>query len=253
MGYLQESTGNGVRTSAQIQKSLSVSNSLRQPLFANLSKDTSIDMDGESFSESESEEEETEDSDALAFSLVDRAKKFDEGLGKTLKRHGYDTTLLNDAAAKKCLASAVLKGGRIISHKTRKLWVDREVPDMPPAFVHPGKLSLGDHIQIMNWHPSSTHKGKLDLYPSGKVTKVYNQKCLVTGSGIDKLRMPEKSDSICEEDRIQALELDCRGPYSEKEEKQPFPYVVKDDTIIIRFPVSGSPSGETEHHSLGFM
>lgn len=252
--YLQESSGNSRQNQGQLHKSLTASKALGSQLFAPIRKDEADWFNGNGECEDEPlEESETEDSDDFAASLIDQAKSFDEGLVKSLKRHGFDTSLLENSEAKKCLAKALLSGGRIVSDRTNKLSVDKEVPDVPPAYVPPGKLSVGDTVQLLNWKPLGVRGAKVDLYPKGKVTKMYCQKCLVTEKCIDKIRMPGSDDGIQTEDRIQALVLDKRGPFSEKEEDNPYPYIVKDDTVIIRFPMGGEPSGRTEQHSMSFM
>jgi len=196
-------------------------------------------------------QESAEDSGELINTFTEAQGAATKAFQKMLTKRGYSLSLLKNEKAKKTLMKALADGGKLISSCTGKLWIDRPIPEIPPAFVDSGMLKVGDFVQLVKWY--SVDPDLSDECPMGRVTKIYPMKCVVTKERSSALRMVEKTDMMCTEDRVQGLELDGRGPFGEKTTETPFPYLVKDDTLIIRFPEYATPSGETVHVEPSFM
>lgn len=176
-------------------------------------------------------------------------KDFDEDdeecpVRKALQDLGYGDC---DDDVVKCVKKALGDGGEIISKQTNKVLIEHEVPDEPPAFVRPDRLEIGDRVQLLNWVPMGVHGAKIDLYPTGNVTKMYIRKCLVSREPMRLGFMPEENVQYDEEDRLIGVELDGKGPIPMKSKGTPYPYITKDRTVILRFPPLGKPSGNTDH------
>lgn len=140
------------------------------------------------------------------------------------------------------LQKALSDGGEIISRMTKKAWVERVLPEEPPAFILPDKLKVGDNVQVLNWVPMGVHGAKVDLFPRGNVSKMYFQKCVVTKESYSLDQVPSENIDLIEEERLYGLELDGEGIY-----------ITKDSSIIIRYPAAGTPSGQTSHVNPGVM
>jgi hypothetical protein len=178
-----------------------------------------------------------------------------EEMERALAGCGYEKDLLSDERFRSTLAKALLEKGEIVSQRTKKLWVERELPEEPPASIFPDKLKLGDRAQVLNWVPMGVHGAKIDLFPRGKVSKIYKVKCLVTKEPIPFGEIPGADAEFSEEERVIGLELDGKGPYTLNKEssRATYPYIIKDSSIIIRFPAMADPSGQTDHVSPGLV
>jgi hypothetical protein len=245
------SSGNMRQRHAELNKSLTTANKLVNPLFPRVKKDEERETET-------TETEESKESDAsapssskrkpfLAGELREKARSF---LKKALTKRGYDESLLDNPSFCEEFTKALIRDGDIVSERTRRIWIERAIPEEPPAFVRPGKLKIGDRVQVLNWVPMGVHGTTVDLFPKGAVTKVYTVKCLVTKDPVEFSFMPPEDCDFIEEERVLGLELDGRGPYSVKSgASAPFPYVTKDNTVIIRFPPYAEPGGQTSHVS----
>jgi hypothetical protein len=195
----------------------------------------------------ETEAEENAEAEQLA-----PAPENDEALTsleQALVKCGYAKDMARDEKFSSILLKALADKGEVVSEKTGKLWVEREIPEEPPAFVRPDRLKLGDKVQVLNWVPMGVQGAKIDLFPQGKVSKIYKVKCLVTKEALPFGVIPRKDAGFVEEERILGLELDGKGPYVNKDSDTPIPFITKDSSMIIRFPVMADPSGNTEHVS----
>lgn len=251
------SAGNNRKTSEQISKSLTSSRKQMMPsLFPVKSAAERVSaIEGEASADLEKSEESSE-TDLLASSSRPDANQAalavsgGVGLGsldRALSEGGYDKESLGGDALK-CLEKALKEQGEVVTVRTNKVWVERAVPEEPPAFVRPKKLTVGDRVQLLNWVPMGVHGAKVNLFPVGKVTKMYTVKALVSAEPMRWGVMPQKDIKFAEEERLLGVELDGRGPYTAKsKDGEPFPYVTKDSTLIIRFPPMASPGGGTNH------
>jgi hypothetical protein len=243
------SSGNSRERSADLHKSMTVTKrSFCQELFPKIQKDDA--KKDEKTGEEAPEAESLAPSPAPAESQ-DKESDLMEG---ALTKYGYAKDLLGEAGFREAFTKALSRKGEIISSRTGKLWVERAIPEEPPASIFPDKLKLGDRVQVLNWVPMGVHGAKIDLFPEGKVSKIYKVKCLVTKEPIPFGVIPGDDAEFSEEERVIGLELDGKGPYVEKGGKgTPFPYVTKDSTVIMRFPPMADPSGNTDHTSPGLM
>jgi len=230
---------------AEIRKGLTFSAKLNKPLFPIL-KDVQEQDEDQQDDQASEQKGSAQDQPVTEGALKEKARQI---MAAALEKAGYPVELLESEKFRKALARALAKDGEIISRKTNKLWVEREVPEEPPAFVRPRTLRVGDRVQVLNWVPLGVHGAVVDIFPQGKVTKCYTCKCLVTKNGYPHGVMVRKSEPFSEEERVLALELDGKGPYPVKDKETPYPYIVKDSSIIIRFPEMATPGGETEHVS----
>jgi hypothetical protein len=204
----------------------------------------------------ESTEQETEEAESSAPSLgqgpsAPAEDAGQEALERALEKCGYSKDLLEDVGFKGAVAKALARKGEIISQRTGRMWVERSIPEEPPAFVRPSSLKIGDRVQVLNWVPMGVHGAKIDLFPEGKVSKMYKMKCLVTKEPIPFGVIPGDDSEFLEEERVIGLELDGKGPYPLKEgvKGTPSPFITKDSTLIVRFPPMTEPSGQSNHNS----
>jgi hypothetical protein len=237
-------SGTSLEKGASIHKMLmTTKNAFHNEMFPKIQKNE----DGTVKTE-ETEAEENAEAEQLA-----PAPENDEALAsleQALVKCGYAKDMARDEKFSSILAKAMAEKGEVVSERTGKLWVEREIPEEPPAFVRPDRLKLGDRVQVLNWVPMGVHGAKIDLFPQGKVSKIYKVKCLVTKEALPFGVIPRKDAGFVEEERILGLEIDGKGPHTvNKDSDTPFPYVTKDSSVIIRFPVMASPSGNTEHVS----
>jgi hypothetical protein len=163
----------------------------------------------------------------------------------TIKRmltdNGYFNLQLDDAGHQ-CLAEAMLQNAQIISKSTGGILIRKEGREAP-ASVGPDKIKIGDSVQLLNWKPMGVKGATIDLYPKGKVTKTYFRKCLVKSGDKEEL-----------EDRLEGIELDGKGPEDiVMKDGNKLPYILKDSTVIMRYPDMAQPSGETDHVSYGIV
>jgi hypothetical protein len=212
------------------------------------------------------EDEESEDSESSTSSsssssgprmvTMDELKnRSRDMMRKALKKRGYSEDLLDNEDFYSNFVRALVEDGEIVSQKTGRVWIERAIPEEAPAFVRPGKLKIGDRIQVLNWVPLGVHGTTVDLFPRGKVSKIYEVKCLVSKEPVPGGCMFRKGAPFEEQQRVIGLELDGKGPYSTKDddEETAFPYITKDSTVIIRFPPMAQPTGETSHVSPAVM
>jgi hypothetical protein len=245
------SSGGLRENKASIHKSMTTSlRNFHAELFPKLQKEVeSVEKDTEA--------EESEESASCALPPV----KAPEGvtgadvaaLERALEKCGYSKDLLGDEKFSSILSKAFAEKAEVITHRTGKMWIERAIPEEPPAFVRPDSVKVGDQVQVLNWVPLGVHGAKIDLFPKGKVSKIYKAKCLVTKEPIPFGVIPGDDAEFIEEERVLGLELDGKGPYVQKSGSSPFPYITKDSTLIVRFPVMATPSGQTEHNSPGIM
>lgn len=252
-------SGNSREHSASIHKSLTASNRLMHPLFPKVLKKDEEEETGII------EEEESEDSDSSTSSSSEpRKRKFSAGelkekarsfARKALSKRGYGEDLLENEGFYSQFIRAMVEDGEIVTQKTGRVWIERSIPEEAPAFVRPGKLKVGDRVQVLNWVPLGVHGTTIDLFPKGTVSKVYEVKCLVSKEPRPLGKMVQKDTPFEEQVRVLGVEIDGKGPYSTKEEDDgmPFPYITKDSSVIVRFPPMAEPSGETSHVSPSVM
>ena len=232
------SSGTSVETQGVIHKSLTSALKFHQPLFP---KKVLVEKVVEG-SKDETVEKAKESDEAS--SKAPSSKDVDQAM-QALKEHGYGD-LTDDQLG--CVRKALKGGAEIVTNKTGKLWIEREVPEEPPAFLCPKKLELGNKVQLLNWQPMGVHGATIDLFPQGSVTKMYMTKCLVSKNKMPYGVLPKGKGEFNEEERLMGVELDGKGPYAMKaSDMMPYPYVTKDSTLIMRFPTMGTPSGETQH------
>jgi len=140
------------------------------------------------------------------------------------------------------IKEALAQGGEIVSRCTKGVLInkgDREAP----ASVGPDSVKVGDTVQLLNWKPLGVKGAKIDLFPKGKITKTYFRKCLV-----------KCGDKEGVENRLEAVELDGKGPEDViLKGGQKLPYILKDSTILLRYPDMAQPSGKTDHTSYGVV
>jgi len=251
------SSGSSGERHDELRKSLTASKKYNQPLFPSKPQEESVEKDSDSDSES-SDDSESADSASSSYKpagnitvgeLRNRSRALME---KALADRGYPKELLEDDNFRASLAKALAQDGQIVSRKTGKAWIERAIPEEPPAFVRPGKLKIGDKVQLLNWTPMGVHGTTVDLFPRGNVTKLYTVKCLVTKEPLMYGCMAPDASEFDEEDRILGLEIDGRGPYPLKDGGKPVPFVTKDSSIIMRFPYMASPGGQTDHVEPGW-
>ena len=196
------------------------------------------------------EADETTEAEQLAPSPENAGDEALASLEMALEKCGYAKAMARDEKFSSILAKAMAEKGEVVSERTGKLWVEREIPEEPPAFVRPDRLKIGDRVQVLNWVPMGVQGAKIDLFPQGKVSKIYKVKCLVTKEALPFGVIPRKEAGFVEEERVLGLEIDGKGPHTvNKDSDTPFPYVTKDSSVIIRFPVMAEPNGNTSHVS----
>lgn len=253
------SSGNSRERTGELHKSLTAANRLMKPMFPKIRKDE--EQETGVIEEDESDESETSTSSSSSeprrktFTLDEvrgRARSFME---KALKKRGYPTSLLDNEDFYSNFVRSLVEDGEVVSERTGRAWIERAVPEEAPAFVRPGKLKIGDRIQVLNWVPLGVHGTTVDLFPKGRVSKIYEVKCLVSKDPMTPGCMFRKGSPFEEQQRVLGLELDGKGPYSVKGESEEtaFPYITKDSTVIVRFPPMSLPTGESEHVSPAVM
>ena len=239
---------------------MTASNRLMHPMFP---KTVQKDEEAESgvLEDEESSESESSTSSSSGprerqfFSAKDLKEKARSFARKALSKRGYPEELLENGDFYANFVRALVEDGDIVTQKTGRAWIERAIPEEAPAFVRPGKLKIGDRVQVLNWIPLGVHGTTVDLFPKGSVSKIYEVKCLVSKEPHPLGRMIQKGTPFEEQVRVIGLELDGKGPYSVKgdEEDFAFPYITKDSTVIVRFPPMADPSGETSHISPSVM
>jgi hypothetical protein len=184
-----------------------------------------------------------------------------------LIKNGYDPKNYKDETLNH-IEKALSERGGVISEFTGRAWLakENEVQE-PPAFVRPKTLSVGNKVQLLNWHNMGVHGAQVDLFPAaGKVTKIYSQKVRISKDKMPYTVVPVKGAAFDDEDRIIGLELDGHGPSKETikdvegakdNEKYPVPYLTKESSVILKFddggttlfrqPPLGTPAGSTQH------
>lgn len=164
-----------------------------------------------------------------------------DAIKRMLTDNGYFNIQL-DEAGQQCLSQAILQNAQIISKSTGGILLRKNGREAP-AGVGPDKIKIGDSVQLLNWKPMGVRGAKIDLFPKGKVTKTYFRKCLVKSGDREEI-----------EDRLEAVELDGKGPEDVvMKDGNKLPYILKDSTIIMRYPDMAQPSGETDHVSYGII
>jgi len=253
------SSGNSQEHSETIHKSLTAANRLMNPMFPKIvrkdeEEETGVIEDEES-EESESSTSSSSEPRKGTFTVGDVRKKARSFARKALIKRGYGEDLLENDSLYAALVKALVEDGEIVTKKTGCAWIERAIPEEAPAFVRPGKLKVGDHVQVLNWVPLGVHGTTIDLYPRGKVSKIYEVKCLVSKDPVPRGKMLRKDSPFEQQVRVLGIELDGKGPYSTKDdgEETAFPYITKDSTVIVRFPPMAEPSGETSHISPSVM
>ena len=225
-------------TQAVIHKSLTTALKFNQPLFPKKQIVEKVVEGSKDETVEKSEESDETHTVAPSSENVDLVIK-------ALKEHGYENLSDTDMVH---VRKALKDGAEVVTNKTGKLWIEREVPEEPPAFLCPKKLELGNKVQLLNWVPMGVHGATIDLYPQGAVTKMYMTKCLVSKKAMPWGVIPKGKAEFDEEERLMGVELDGKGPYVKKDNTTlPYPFVTKDSTLIMRFPTMGKPSGETHH------
>lgn len=263
MSHMHESnvwsSGNSQERSETLHKSLTAANRLMEPMFPKVvqkdeEEETGIIEDEES-EESESSTSSSSEPRRRTFTVGEMKEKARSFARKALMKRGYGEDLLENGDLYSALVKALVDDGEIVSQKTGCAWIERAVPEEAPAFVRPGKLKVGDRVQVLNWVPLGVHGTTIDLYPRGTVSKIYEVKCLVSKDPVPPGRMIRKGTPFEEQVRVLGVELDGKGPYSVKGEadEAAFPYITKDSTVIVRFPPMAEPSGETSHISPSVM
>lgn len=277
MARLEEnswSSGNSREHSGILHKSLTAANRLMNPLFPKVVRKDEEDYEtepgrqpqeeGDIEEEHSDSEEESSESDSSTsssseprrrtFSAKELKEKARSFVRKALRKRGYSESLLDNDRVYSALVKALVEDGEIVSEKTGRIWMERAIPEEAPAFVRPGKLKVGDRVQVLNWVPLGVHGAVVDLFPKGKVSKIYEVKCLVSKDPMPMGKMVRKDTPFEEQRRVLGMEIDGKGPFSTKEkEDTPFPYVTKDSSVIVRFPPMAEPSGETSHTSPSVM
>lgn len=164
-----------------------------------------------------------------------------EAIKRMLDDSGYFNMHL-DNTTNQCIHSALLQGAVIISKSTGGILIRKNSREAP-AYVDQGSIKIGDNVQLLNWKPLGVRGATIDLFPKGKVTKTYFRKCLVKSGDVEEYQ-----------DRLEGIELDGKGPEDIvfKSGKK-LPYILKDSTIILRYPEMATPDGNTDHHSLEVM
>lgn len=154
-----------------------------------------------------------------------------------LEEAGYSD--IDDITQNK-LEEALSGNAVIISKSTKGVLVNKGGREAP-AGVGPDKIKIGDSVQLLNWKPMGVQGATIDLFPKGKVTKTYFRKCYVKSCNKEGY-----------EDRLEGIEIDDKGP-SDVVLKGGFkvPYILKDSTVILRYPEMATPEGNTNHHSFG--
>jgi hypothetical protein len=164
-----------------------------------------------------------------------------DAIRRTLTEHGYFNIQL-DEACEQALAQALTQNAEVISDATGGILIRKNGREAP-AGVRPDRIKLGDNVQLLNWKPLGVQGATIDLYPRGKVTKTYFRKCMV-----------KSGDKEGIEERLEGVELDGKGPGDAiLKDGNKLPYILKDSTIILRYPDMAEPSGETDHISYGIV
>ena len=247
-------TSTGRSKSATLYKSMTTALGFQKPLFPKVRKDEEEETDVIETEESE----EDESSSPQWHKLIDEEDLKDmsrRALAERLTKCGYSAAILEDPAFLTKFAKGVGANGEIVSRKSGVVCIDRTIPEEPPVEVTKN-MSIGEDIQLFNWvPPTSVSVDEKRLFPRGKITKLYVRHCLVSKEPYPLDRMPRPGMEFVEAERLEAVELDGRGPYPIKEgdDSVPVPFVVKDGTVIMRFPPLAPPSGQTRHVDPGIM
>lgn len=261
MSHLHEqnhwSSGSSNERSDELRSLFTVSKKFDQPLFAKLDKVIEKDSDSESNS-SDNTDDTSDDSQGHSpegYITVGQLRNRSRALmEKLLTKSGYPKELIENEDFAQAFAKALVEGGEIVSKKTGRSWIERSIPEEPPAFVRPDRLKVGNKVQMLNWIPMGVHGATIDLFPRGLVTKMYVAKCLVTKEPLLPGCMPGEGAEFEEQERLLGLELDGKGPYPLKDgDGVPAPFITKDSSIIMRFPEMAQPSGRTEHVEPGIF
>jgi len=138
------------------------------------------------------------------------------------------------------LATALRDGGaEVVSKRTGCVWINHGLPEVPPCFIGPDKLRVGDRVHVLNWVPLGVHGATLDLGPrSGRVNKIAVVKCRVSSGPLAFDRWPTEEPQTLEEKRVYALGLeDQNGVY---------PVLLKDYSFVMRLDGPAAlPTGES--------
>lgn len=171
-----------------------------------------------------------------------------------LKKCGYDASSFSKEEMD-ALEKAIADGGQIISKYTGQLMKGDPIP--MEAFAKVDEIKIGDRVQLLNWKPLGVCGAKIDLFPQGKVTKIFKSKCQMM-EPVEKAyilpRRPAKAEGAAE--RIVGVLLNGRGPVSPADVQSAKgethrPYILKDSSVVIRFPAMAQPSGEVKQSSPG--
>ena len=252
------SSGSSQERSASLHKSLTSANRLMNPLFPKVVKkdeeEESGVLESEESEESDSSTSSSSEPRRRTLSIDEVKEKAHSFARKALSKRGYGEDLLENDDFYSNFIRALVEDGEIVTEKTGKIWIERSIPEEPPAFIRPGKLKVGDRVQVLNWVPLGVHGTTVDLFPKGTVSKIYEVKCLVSKEPKPLGRMVQKETPFEEQVRVLGVEIDGKGPYSEKDEDgTAFPYITKDSSMIVRFPPMAEPSGESTHLSPAVM
>lgn len=168
-------------------------------------------------------------------------KTGDDIIFDILNNYGYfDIELSPETSV--VLTEALDNNAEVISRCTKATMLNKDNREAP-ASVGPDSIKIGDNVQLLNWKPLGVRGATIDLFPKGKVTKTYFRKCLV-----------KSGDTEGYEDRLEGIELDGKGPEDlVLKSGKKLPYILKDSTIILRYPEMATPDGNTDHHSLEVM
>jgi len=134
---------------------------------------------------------------------------------------------------------ALKEGGEIVSKCTKGVVISKGNREAP-AFVKTNSIKIGDNVQLLNWKPLGVRGAVIDLHPRGKVTKMYYKTLQV-----------KTQKGVCKERRLEAVELDGHGPDDViLKSGRKLPYILKDSSVVLRFPNLAAPSGKTSHTSM---
>lgn len=138
------------------------------------------------------------------------------------------------------LATSLRNGSAdVVSKRTGCVWMNHGLPEIPPGYIRPGKLRVGDRVQVVNWVPLGVHGAMLDLGPrNGKVNKIVMIKCRISCGPMAFDRWPSEEPATLEEKRVYALGLeDQNGTY---------PVLLKDYSFVMRLDGPAAlPTGES--------
>jgi len=140
---------------------------------------------------------------------------------------------------RQAVAEALQAGAEVVSKKTGCVWLSHGLPHVPPAYIRPGKLRVGDRAIVLNWVPLGVHGATIDLSPKvGKVAKLLVVKCKIAGGPVPYDRWPMEMPQVFDEKRVYALGLEGDQGVT--------PICLKDYSLVMRLDgPSALPSGES--------